>query len=953
MKRLAIYLVLITLFIPSGKSQILLDFNLPDSTTLGSPWQGEPDKYIILNQQLRTHGSGNDAELTYLAYPYQLTETGLLRWSIDFNILFNTSSSSYARFILASDQYNFKNDNRAFYVQIGGTKDNISLYHSHKKQPIIEGRSDQLNTNNNFGQLVIERDPWGKWSLWTQINGEDSLFLEGRVSDTTALQLRALGVVASYTKTRWDKIFFDNIQLSVFPATALQLIEASVVDSQQIILDFNAHAYPAANQAFSWQIGEEKEIIENWSYGSDSSQIILFLKSNIPPKKSFTLFITNVHNKQAMVMPEKAISLLYTPALPLFVEHSKILNNRLIALYFNQEPGASAYLQEHYKISPHTDIDSIQIKDSMVLIHLQHPIAQGQTVEIEVSDITSLSGLVMQTYKQQHLWYEVQTFDIVFNEIMADPVDSVGLPEVEYVELYNRTPYPISLHQWILSRADYTTTLPETVLKPHGYLLLVKNGDAALFSDSIHCISPVTMPTLPNNEGILTLQDSSKKIIDYLHYHNSWWGETIQKDGGWSLERINSDNLNPGQENWTVSSHPLGGSPGFQNASFQNVTDNTLPYLYQLSFTDKYTLVAHFSELIHPEEKVHQPDILLNPKLEVRNFTINKNQVILHLAAPLQEKTNYTINISGFADCNQLFMEAQSLAFGLPESISPNDVVINEILFNPADGVSEYIELYNISNKVIDLSQLALARVWSENDKLPEELIPIVEDMYLLYPGQIIALTKDKASIENHYPKVGKILQVKKLPPLPNQEAYILLMKKSGQREKIDLIYYHEDMHMSLFKHVDGVALERLNPYQNALSKNNWHSASTGSSYGTPGYKNSQTFKDISSSWVEINKKSFTPDGDGNNDFLTLSLNPEETDWVVSCVIFDRYGRKQRTLANNRLIGQSDYIHWDGTNDNGTLLPVGIYLIQVQLFHPNGQRKSFQFSCVLTLSNRK
>ncbi len=37
---------------------------------------------------------------------------------------------------------------------------------------------------------------------------------------------------------------------------------------------------------------------------------------------------------------------------------------------------------------------------------------------------------------------------------MADPSPVVGLPEVEFLEIYNRTEYPIDLSNWILKMGD-------------------------------------------------------------------------------------------------------------------------------------------------------------------------------------------------------------------------------------------------------------------------------------------------------------------------------------------------------------------------------------------------------------------------------------------------------------------------------------------------------------------
>jgi hypothetical protein len=84
-------------------------------------------------------------------------------------------------------------------------------------------------------------------------------------------------------------------------------------------------------------------------------------------------------------------------------------------------------------------------------------------------------------------------------------------------------------------------------------------------------------------------------------------------------------------------------------------------------------------------------------------------KVILKLSSPIQLGTIYNVTVlSGITDCVGNALINGSLPFALPEAPVANDVVINEILFDPNTGGVDFVELYNRSKKTINLKDLRL-----------------------------------------------------------------------------------------------------------------------------------------------------------------------------------------------------------------------------------------------------
>src|SRR5579875_2070813 len=76
---------------------------------------------------------------------------------------------------------------------------------------------------------------------------------------------------------------------------------------------------------------------------------------------------------------------------------------------------------------------------------------------------------------------DVKAYDVVIDEVMADPSPAVQLPNAEYVELKNTTGHSIQLAGWkISSTSTKSKAFPAYELPAGGFLIVtaLKNKDS-------------------------------------------------------------------------------------------------------------------------------------------------------------------------------------------------------------------------------------------------------------------------------------------------------------------------------------------------------------------------------------------------------------------------------------------------------------------------------------------
>ncbi len=290
-------------------------------------------------------------------------------------------------------------------------------------------------------------------------------------------------------------------------------------------------------------------------------------------------------------------------------------------------------------------------------------------------------------------------------------------------------------------------------------------------------------------------------------------------------------------------------------------------------------------------------------------------EVMLKLPSALHSRIVYQLTVKNVSDCSGNSPGILNKAkVGFPLPADSFDIVFNEVLFNPKPGGYDYIELYNRSDKVIDLKQLYLANRNSTGSLSNTRQVNLAS--YLFFPGEYIVITENKKWLPENYPvkDYSRIIEIAALPSLPDDKGIIVLTNLQG--DIVEELHYDESWHFALIDNKDGVALERIN-YNQPNEKSNWTSAASTAGYGTPAAQNSQFRADLQAQgFITILTPVFSPDNDGIDDFANIKYPMTEPGYVANITVFDINGRPVRYLAKNATLALNGYFRWDGLDDN-------------------------------------
>lgn len=498
-----------------------------------------------------------------------------------------------------------------------------------------------------------------------------------------------------------------------------------------------------------------------------------------------------------------------------------------LQLVFNERMNIASLLGATVSLQPSIPIASTLNLDADTLqVLLQSPLLNGTAYTLTISGARDCSGNLLTGNPYSFSFYTPQPLDVLISEFFPDPSPTIGLPEKEFIELYNKTNIPINLSGFTISDGTAPIALPNTTIDADGFVIVCLQNDTSLFKP-FGKVAPVkSFPSLNNTSDNIVLRDKKGNIIHQLTFDLSWYDNPDKEDGGYSIELQLPRQTCKGKKAYAASNDVNGGTPGVKNSLWDLSTDATAPFVNSSSAKDAATMQLVFNENMNAQS-LSNATIIIQPTIAISSTEqLGTDTFLIYLQSAMTNKTTYTVSLQNVADCSNNFTTLQtSIDYYTPETARNYDVLIHEIMADPEPQQllpnAEYIELYNRSNRVINLKNWQLGDI-SSMAVLPDVLI--LPDSFKLF------CSTANAPLFN-----GKAVGVAKFPSIGNEEEMLVLKNDSGQI--IHSVNYSSALIEDGLKRDGGWSAEMIDP-NNPCETRNWL-GSKDKNGGTPGKTNS------------------------------------------------------------------------------------------------------------------
>src|SRR6186713_2036407 len=262
-------------------------------------------------------------------------------------------------------------------------------------------------------------------------------------------------------------------------------------------------------------------------------------------------------------------------------------------------------------------------------------------------------------------------YDVVIDEIMADPTPQISLPSNEWIELKNVSANPVNLQNWrIGDAAGQSGPMPNFILQPDSFVIVCTGSAVATMKAYGKVVSVTSFPSLDNDGDQLYLKSNTGLTIHAVSYSLSWYQNAVKSDGGWTLEMIDTKNPCAGISNWKASTDARGGSPGIKNSVDAVNNDQSAQSIKNAYAIDNLNIVIVFDEPVDSLKGATIVNYSIDGGPGIQSaISISPlfDKVQLRLTTAMQANKVYNVTVNNVTDCkNNSIGSKNKTKVGLP-----------------------------------------------------------------------------------------------------------------------------------------------------------------------------------------------------------------------------------------------------------------------------------------------
>ncbi|MDZ7683208.1 MAG: lamin tail domain-containing protein [Fodinibius sp.] len=362
-------------------------------------------------------------------------------------------------------------------------------------------------------------------------------------------------------------------------------------------------------------------------------------------------------------------------------------------------------------------------------------------------------------------YYEVtptDSGDVAINEFMAAPPSGSS----EYVEIYNHSEKSLDLQGWTLSdnrgNQDVISS-SQFIIPPDSFAVVAPNENIRASYPNIPLVDMgSSFPALNDGGDNISIRDSNGELLDSFTYTSDWVESEI------ALERRSVDVSAQFFSNWGVAPNGIG-TPGSQN---EIASDSSPPTLESLMIENSTTLSLTFSEQLDQNSAQNTANFIFAAGPSISSASSSMSTIDLQLDTPLQDAQNYQLSIRNVADIfgNTTSLDS-SFTYYNPMPVDSGDIAINEFMPAPPSSSSEYVEIYNHSDKSLDLQN------WTLSDNGQSRNV-VTGSQFIVPPDSFVVIAPDN-SLESEFPDIAMVV-MSNFPALNNGGDAITIRDGNG-----------------------------------------------------------------------------------------------------------------------------------------------------------------------------